>query len=663
MAQLWPRTDNFDNSLTYGDKLSLYLSCRPSTTVGSFVPASVMVEYDVFGQKPSTPAVVKSLTTATNDQAAFLWRDYSATDVSAEVTTSLQNDPGSTQLDQAFITGPIVRATGGTLGGSNDEQTVDDLSCYAAWVVGSGSGTGTFQWSLVRYNAGAVTSLATGSLPYVAFGTIDAAFPYKIRLSAVDESGDVRLRAYITTVLTVGGAAVPVDDFALVTYLDASAGKLTAAGRAGFISTAMQAPATSQFVGQRVWKFHVHSVNAAGVKTGTVIEDDFKRAVPQKGYLDSISTKQLASADSSFLADMRGWNLSLGFPATARLLNGVAGGGTADWLSAFSTFAYYWTCCSQRPVNDEQHQHPEITFQWATSGLTQPRVGVFGYVSAVPNPGAFMLRSTVGILADCYAVWADYDAQELYVERCVKNGGKIRLAQHSTTLALTTDYRLGLQITPTTGAGAGTSLVIYLNGSPVVPTIASGAPAGVTVDPVTAEIIDQSSSRYTSGQFEGIAFYEPVLGKRIRITKWDEGTLSPPTPIDDMTSIVFADEGTPSATFQLSSNRPVPLRSPVSYDHGHEVLTTAFDSGHIHARTLRPPRKVWEKIQTVPVDRSDRDELRTFWRARGGGVEPFFWTSPDDDVTYTVRFLPDSWEEVELFRDIWQVSFGLEEVL
>ena len=273
-------------------------------------------------------------------------------------------------------------------------------------------------------------------------------------------------------------------------------------------------------------------MNAAGVVTGTVVEDEFKRACPQKGYVNGLGTKgALYAADSMFLGDLRGWWTGLGFSATAKLDNGTAGTGTAEFVSAFTSFAYYYTCAAQRPTSDDQYHHPELTFQWSTGGATQPKVGVFGYVSAIPGPGNFMLRSPAGVLADCYALWADYTAGELYVDRCVKTGGKVRLATYATALSLTTDYRIGLQITPTTEAGAATSLVIYLNGSPVVPTLDATAPSGVSVDGVTAAIVDASSARYSSGQLEGVCFYDQVAGKTIKLTKWDEGTLSPPTAI------------------------------------------------------------------------------------------------------------------------------------
>jgi len=572
--------------------------------------------------------------------------------------------PGTTTLDQAFQVGCMVRVSGGSLGGLNNTQTLDDVNGYAFWILGAGVGTGTFQATIVRYNAGSATVVATSSLPYSTFGNIDASVPFDLRFSAVDESGNVRLRGYITTTLVVGGASVPIVEFPLLNALDSSASKITTAGRVGLISTSLETPATNQFVGQPVSRFRIQSVNAAGAVTGTVVEDEFKRTCPQKGYVNGLGTKgALYAADSTFLGDMRGWWAGLGFAATAKLENGTTGTGTIEFVSSYTSFAYYYTCASQRPTSDDQHHHPEATFQWSIGGVTQPKIGVFGYVSAIPTPGNFMLRSTVGILADCYALWADYTAGELYVERCVKNGGKVRLATYATSFSLTTDYRIGLQITPTTGAGAATSLVIYLGGLPVVPTLDATAPAGVSVNGATAEIIDASSGRYSSGQLEGLAFYDQVAGKTIKVTKWDEGTLSPPTSIADMTSIVFADEGTPSATFQLSSNRPVPLRSPVSYEHGHDIVTAVFDSGHTHAHSRMPARKVWPRLETVPVDRNDRDELRTFWRAREGGVEPFYWTSPDDDTQYTVKFLPDSWEEQEVFRDIWVVRFGLEQVL
>jgi hypothetical protein len=654
MTQLWPRTDDFDNALTTHDRLAHWINCRPVT-------AGFVAAYWTRGDNDTTAIPVA--TTTTNNATAYLYRQSNYDDVSVRHSTSLRIDGIPPEPSYITTVGCLARVTGGTLAsGGTLIQYVQDIYGYAFTMEGS-SGAALVSWKLLRYDGGTVTTLAQFLNFSLTASQFDAALPFDLRLQARNVGGNVELKAYIGNFYspTPGGSTLVPQEIQLFSYTDSSAGKLTGPGRCGVITTKL-----GQLLGINNGQ-RTHSVTlqalTAGVPTTVLMRDEFSRTLALASW--KVTYTPLAEAryciDSSFMGDLRGCQPG-GYPS-ARLLSGPTSG-AARLLQLVSS--RYTALSSQRPVDNNQYQHPEATFEFVAVGASDNAFpAVFAYGAATGTPTANSLYSSIGPTVRGYSAWLDYDAQLVRIRRHEIGVAPVELAEYSMTITTATQYRVGLQCIPLDVAGGPVSVSLYIGGAAVIPSLASGAPAGISVNGA-GSVIDSSSARITSGEIEGMIWREPTTGSFntiVDVHRWTEGTLSPPTASTDMTSIVFADEGTPSATFQLSSNRPVPLRSPVSYDHGHEVLTTAFDSGHIHARTLRPPRKVWDKLQTVPVDRSDRDELRTFWRARGGGVEPFFWTSPDDDVTYTVRFLPDSWEEVELFRDIWQVSFGLEEVL
>lgn len=658
MTQLWPRTDDFDNALTTHDRLAHWINCRPVT-------AGFVAAYWTRGDNDTTAIPVA--TTTTNNPTAYLYRQSNYDDVSVRHSTSLRIDGIPPEPSYITTVGCLARVTGGTLAsGGTLIQYVQNIYGYAFTMEGS-SGAALVSWKLLRYDGGTVTTLAQFPNFSLTASQFDAALPFDLRLQARNVGGNVELKAYIGNFYspTPGGSTLVPQEIQLFSYTDSSAGKLTAPGRCGVISTKLGQLAGFNN-GQRTHSVTLQSLTA-GVPTTVLMRDEFSRTLALESYKVTYSplSEPRYCIDSSFMGDLRGCQPG-GYP-NARIQNSATSG--AVRLTHVNANRY-WAFSSQRPVDSTTHQHPEATFEFTATSAGPPIFpnafpGVLGY--GAPNSSANQIYSSAGLPIRGYAAWLDFDAQKVLIRRHSIVAAPTELAEYPMTISLGTQYRLSLQCVPVDVVGGPVGLTAYVNGSPIIPTLAAGAPAGVSVVGASGQVIDSSSGRYTDGQLEGIVFYEAQNNATklttIDVHQWTQGTLTPPTAAKDMTSIVFADEGTPTATFELSSNRPVPLRSPVSYDHGHEVLTTAFDSGHIHARTLRPPRKVWDKLQTVPVDRSDRDELRTFWRARGGGVEPFFWTSPDDGVTYTVRFLPDSWEEVELFRDIWQVSFGLEEVL
>lgn len=655
MPQLWPRTDEFSNALPTHDRIALWINCRPTT-------AGFAACYWTRGL--NEPQAIPVGTGTVNNPTAYLWRESDYDDVSITHTNSLRIVEIPAEPSYITVAGCLVRVTGGTLnGGGLLTQSIVNVYGYAFTMEGS-VGAGNVSFKLLRYDGGTVTTLAQLlSIPLTAT-QFDAALPFDLRLQARNVAGDVELKAYIgnfyTPIPGVGSILAP-GELEVFNYTDSSAGKLTGTGRAGVITTQMGQLAGINN-GQRTHAVMMQAL-AGGFVSTVLMRDEFDRTLDLKGWKPVYSplSETRYTIDGAFMGDLRG--CYPGGYSSARLENSATSS-AAQLRQLVSN--RYTALSSQRPVDNNQFQHPEATFEFtAVGGSLNAVPAVFAYGAATGTPTFNSLYSSLGPTVRGYSAWLDYDAQLVRVRRHEIGTAPVELAEYAMTISTATQYRVGLQAIPLDVPGGPVSLALFIGGAAVSPSLASGAPAGVSVSG-TGAVIDSSSARITSGEIEGMIWYEPTTGSFntiVDVHRWTEGTLSPPTAIEDMTSIVFADEGTPSATFQLSSNRPVPLRSPVSYEHGYDIVTAVFDSGHTHAHSRMPARKVWPRLETVPVDRNDRDELRTFWRAREGGVEPFYWTSPDDDTQYTVKFLPDSWEEREVFRDIWVVSFGLEQVL
>jgi len=92
------------------------------------------------------------------------------------------------------------------------------------------------------------------------------------------------------------------------------------------------------------------------------------------------------------------------------------------------------------------------------------------------------------------------------------------------------------------------------------------------------------------------------------------------------------------------------------------TLRSPFEAGYVQtrARFTRIPDR-WHIGYTL-LPKADKDTLRAFEKTVKVGSDSFTWTNPDDQQTYTVRFLaPISYKPVGTMAN-WHVEFVLEEV-
>jgi len=81
------------------------------------------------------------------------------------------------------------------------------------------------------------------------------------------------------------------------------------------------------------------------------------------------------------------------------------------------------------------------------------------------------------------------------------------------------------------------------------------------------------------------------------------------------------------------------------------TLISPFENGAEQMRAKwSSPLREWTlhflKLKTVG------EQLKDFWIARKGSAESFYWTSPIDNVQYTVRFKDDDLTREAIFHDV-----------
>jgi len=72
------------------------------------------------------------------------------------------------------------------------------------------------------------------------------------------------------------------------------------------------------------------------------------------------------------------------------------------------------------------------------------------------------------------------------------------------------------------------------------------------------------------------------------------------------------------------------------------------------------------RVFTLNYDRvttAVKDSIVDFYDARYGRYETFDWVNPNDDVTYTVRFVPESLETEETDYQMFTVKLQLLQVI
>lgn len=74
------------------------------------------------------------------------------------------------------------------------------------------------------------------------------------------------------------------------------------------------------------------------------------------------------------------------------------------------------------------------------------------------------------------------------------------------------------------------------------------------------------------------------------------------------------------------------------------------------------PKFVWA-CETDTLNTAEKDTLRTFYLARKGAYQAFYWTNPIDSTQYTVRFVPKTFKVQDQGTVNWKISFSLSRII
>ncbi len=82
---------------------------------------------------------------------------------------------------------------------------------------------------------------------------------------------------------------------------------------------------------------------------------------------------------------------------------------------------------------------------------------------------------------------------------------------------------------------------------------------------------------------------------------------------------------------------PETLSRAFQHDREYPVLVNEYKRGEPETGLLASTsRRRWRLAKRLPP--AKLAELFTFWKARSGGIEPFYFDDPIDKTRYTVRF-------------------------
>jgi hypothetical protein len=659
LSLVWKRDDDFATSPVVGDRVVGYLPMVPDSSVWSY---GLLADFDgdrnpsAHGEDPGNPSL----------PCAYLWRGAERQDVIARATISHRTDLNVNAVTQIQRSAVFVRVQGGSLtGGGTIDQRLTGVSCYAFTL--SGTLNTSFTFALEKYVSGVKqANLGSLTLPIATIPTalFDGSIPFTLTLSAVDSGGSVDL---VATIQDFGGAGTPApgSSFTAFTVTDSSS-PLLGAGRVGFgvsqdyTDTSLGIPI---YGADKVHRFRYRDF--AGSIEGTVYhDDDWTRT---SAYSRGLEITDDAGTTARCPMGVFGGDLYTAAPPgfggsydQTVLRHGSSSANRADltWPSSGGTGTVLQYLLAQRPATNGAIQHPEVTLQCVSYTGTSPFAGPIARASGEIGSSGSSNGTLQGYAARLYF----NGSAKARIIRYEGNGTARTIGDTVLTPTTFTDYRVGVKVQPFGDDPEGPQLIqLLVNGvSQTMETY--DFITGIDYDATTGGIIDSSSLRILSGDEGIVAAFSGTTSAVIELDDWTEGTKAATDPEPkDFATISLGDEGTPTGTLDFWT---VQIKAPVSTVQGWQVDEGTFESGHTYARTrFATKRRVWRSLETVPLGVSEKDSLVAFWQARQAGEVPFTWTNPEDQVAYSVRFTTDQLEAVEIFRDVWTVSFGLEEVI
>lgn len=102
---------------------------------------------------------------------------------------------------------------------------------------------------------------------------------------------------------------------------------------------------------------------------------------------------------------------------------------------------------------------------------------------------------------------------------------------------------------------------------------------------------------------------------------------------------------------------------PINEGREDSVLRSPFEGGYTQTRAAHTRIKRTWSVNYNLLSTVDKELIEDFFDTTvNGGADSFTWTSPIDDVAYTVRFAPGGFYSSYVSYNRWNVRISLEQV-
>lgn len=584
----------------------------------------------------------------------FALRDWSAAEVQVSMAFAVKTHVATT-VAGVFRVGIGARLSGGTItdAGTSTAHLLGGDGYYFL-VLGNTNGV---QYQLARVNGGTLTRLAqtpsgdpasaANCTPYATWFASNAT--KTLRLTVHTNGSVVELRGYVR----VGSAAETL----VLSVDDSSGSRITAAGRAGFLTSNEGATGGSAARCYPIHYFRIHTY--AGV---LVSNDDWTRlALGACAAVTRTFTGGTFPVYAGFGANGRdltsGWFGDLRGVSTYQARVDRSSDRILFNSSLSDRTGYY---LSQRLANDPRAQDREITFEFATggpgvSGLTRG-VGIVLRGTAVeagstPERGYLLLAELV----------EDTLTSRVRLYR-IRDSGLTMIARKTSGVTFTrgTEYDLRLRVetlsTPDPLSGTA-KLRAYLDGVLLELVDASPAATGVTVFS-DGTVHDASSDRVTTGYGEGVYVRSLATATaHIYLDTWAVGVGGGDEGGDETqaTIPIDAEDVAASGTF------PVPYEWSSEQDDLPALLDHRLELDYRYLSPATDARRRTLRFGCKAATEAERDLLVEFWADQRGREIPFSFTWPDGSSSLA-RFTMDELRVERLAPGVHAWEATLEEV-
>lgn len=573
--------------------------------------------------------------------SAFLLRSGSWTDVAVECSFQLQS-PGLVNFmngtEARIWQGVGARLSGSTLtsGGTTGLYHLGGDGYWLLTLFDEATHHGKIM--LIRVNAtgsGTITRLAdypSGSTSFLNWADLLLWQPQAMKLSVVDEGGNVRVRGSILHSWRTGYVE-------LFNYLDTSGSKITAAGRAGYLTTVEGSGGIQ----------HCITTNWIQVTDGSGVvqrREEWQRLALNGGSL-------LVAGSSAMLTGYRldsGWvgDYSSVLPSFLKLDSGSSRA-KIDGLSGART-AFY---TRQRPADDAWSQDRQLTFRLSSTGSAIGERGA-GIALRVSHP------TPASDPSSCYYVVVGRDdvggSGFLRLYR-ISGGVSLLIAQKTRSLTMDADHVVRLAVDNLVDPFNGnTRLSVWVDAAQVA--LVSTGISGISAD-TSGNVFDSTSSRVLSGSGEAMYVLCPnTTARPIYLDLWTPGVGGSTTETDegDMASIGWSSE-TAGATGTLET----PVAYPITSSARARGVRHELDTEHAYVGLVSSySRRRW-RVE-FNLTGAEYAALLSFYEDHKGSEVPFNWTEPGGSISRVVRFVSGTFEWAKTSRDNYTASAVIEEM-